>query len=157
MKKMVFAAVAAVAVLAGCATMRNSFIDDVITVFLPDGAIQWSANLGTYAANYARQNSNTDGGAQYDRLYEEYNEAGRESISQAAWSSKEELEQLGKQVFQNPDADVNPVYKRLEERLRTLPPGARLVYGGTAPNEHDVAVVAFLSDDGAFEHYVVED
>jgi hypothetical protein len=150
------------AVLTGCASLANPFdayIDNFTTVLLPDGTIQWPSEvIHNNASSYARQNSNTDGGAQYNRFYADFTKQAQEKILQAAWSSKEELEQLGKKVYPNPDSTaVEQRLVRLEERLRTLPAGTRMVYGGTAPNQHDVTAVAYLSDDGSFEHYIVED
>jgi hypothetical protein len=161
MKKTMFTVLAAgfLAVLTGCATMGNSFIDDYTTAFLPNGTVQWPSKvIDNNSRSYARQNSHADGGAQYDLFYAQYKEQIQEKILQAAWSSKEELEQLGKKVYPNPDSTaVTQRLVRLEERLRTLPAGTRLVYGGTAPNQHDATLVAFLSDDGSFEHYIIED
>jgi hypothetical protein len=159
MKKMILTVFAAVflAVLTGCATMQNSYLDKEITVLLPDGTIQWPSSMDTNARRYARISSNESEGTQYNHFYAEFKEQAQNYILQAARSSREELEQLGKKVTQNLNADVNPMYKRLEQRLRTLPSGTRLVFGGAYPNQHQVAVVAFLSDDGSFEHYVIED
>jgi hypothetical protein len=145
------------AALTGCATIQNGYFDDETTTLLPNGTIQWPSVMDQNAGIYARQNSNEREGAQFNRFYAEFTKQAQQYILQAARSSQEELEQLGKKVTQNLNADVNPMYKRLEQRLRTLPPGTRLVFGGTRPNEHQVAVVAFLSDDGSFEHYAVED
>jgi hypothetical protein len=163
MKKTVLMVLAAglLAVLAGCVSYSSfvdSYMNDFTTALLPDGTVQWAPRVKTNAAAYARQNSNTDGGAQYNRLYEEFVEAVQEKILEAAWSSKEELEQLGKKVYQNPNSTaVAERLEWLEKRLRTLPTGTRLVYGGTAPQQHDVTLVAFLSENGSFEHYIVED
>jgi hypothetical protein len=157
---MMFAVLVA-GVLAGCVSYQeyaHSFVDSFTTVLLPDGTIQWASRVDENAAGYAKKNSNTDSGPQYNRLYAEFQEACRDKILEAAWSSKEELEQLGKQVYQNPDSTaVTQRLDLLEERLRTLPAGTRMVYGGTAPQQHDATLVAYLSDDGALEHYIVED
>jgi hypothetical protein len=161
MKKM-FTVLAAgfLAVLAGCGTLPDSYTDDPSTVFLPDGTVQWASALDTYARGYARKNSNTDGGAQYDRLYAEFTDQSKKKISLTALSSKEELEQLNKRVYPDPGLEGNLTYKqvaqRLEQRLRTLPPGTRLVFGGTSPGQIETAMVAFLLDDGSFEYYFVE-
>jgi hypothetical protein len=134
MKKTILTVLAAgfLVALTGCATMENSYFDGETTTLLPDGTVQWSSSV-------------------------EITEQAKKYILQVAWSSQEELEQLGKKVTQNLNADVNPMYKRLEQRLRTLPSGTRLVFGGSRLDQHQIAVVAFLSDDGSFEHYVVED
>jgi hypothetical protein len=163
MKKMIaaLATVFLLAVLAGCGTLPDSYTDEPTTVFLPDGAVQWASVLDTYAGRYARKNSNADGGARYNQLYAEFTKQAKEKISLTALSSKEELEQLGKKVFPDPEAEGNLVYKqvaqRLEQRLRMLPLGARMVFGATSPNQHEIAMVAFLTDDGSFEYYFVED
>ena len=164
-KKMFFAVLAAgfLAVLTGCLSyndFKDSYLDGFTTTFLPDGTVRWAAAVDKNAAAYAKKNTNTDGGAQYNNAYEEFAGACREKISQAAWSGKEELEQLGKQIYTNREADSSAVEEKLEwleQRLRTLPSGTRLVYSGTAPQVHDILAVAFLSDDGAFDHYLVED
>jgi hypothetical protein len=147
------------AVLTGCATMprQDGYFDSETTTLIPDSAIEWASVMEQNAGIYARQNSNEREGAQFNRFYAEFTKQAQQYILQTARSSQEELEQLGKKVTQNPNADVNPMYKRLEQRLRMLPPGTRLVFGGTRPNQHQGAVVAFLSDDGSFKHYVVED
>jgi hypothetical protein len=161
MKKTMFTVLAAgfLVVLMGCASMTNPIVDGYTTVFLPDGTVQWPSEvIHNNSRNYAQQNSYTDGGVQYDLFYAQYKEQIQEKIFQAAWSSKDELVQLGKKVYPNPDSTaVTQRLVRLEERLRTLPAGTRMVYGGTAPNQHDVTLVAFLSDDGSFEHYIIED
>jgi hypothetical protein len=160
MKKMILTvlAVGFLAVLTGCATIQNSYLDDATTTLLPVGTIQWpSSSIDLSARVYARRNSNASEGAQFNHFYEEFTEQAQNNILLLAWSSQEELEQLGKKVTQNLNADVNPMYKRLEERLRALPSGTRLVFGGTNPTRHHAAAVAFLADDGSFEHYVVED
>jgi hypothetical protein len=163
MKKAVLTVLAAgfLAVLAGCVSYSSfveAYMNDYTTTLLPDGTIQWAPRVKTNAAAYARRNSNTDGGAQYNRLYEEFTEQVREKILEAAWSSKEELEQLGKKVYPNPDlAGVTQRLDWLEKRLRTLPTGTKMVYGGTAPQQHDATLVAWLNNDGSLEHYIVED
>jgi hypothetical protein len=158
MKKMMVTvlAVGFLAVLTGCTTMQNSLFADETTTLLPNGTIQWSSSINTSAASYARSNSHTSEGTQYNRFYTELREQAQNYILLVAWSDKEELEQLGKKVYPNPDADVNPVYKWLEQRLRTLPSGTILVAGGAYPYRHQAVVVAFLSDDGSFNHYIVE-
>jgi hypothetical protein len=163
MKRMiaVLAAGFLLTILAGCITLPDSYTDDPTTVFLPDGTVQWAAALNTYAGRYARKNSNADGGARYNRLYAEFTEQAKKKISLTALSSTEELEQLGKKVFPDPEAEGNLVYKqvaqRLEQRLRTLPPGTRMVFGAASPDQHEIAMVAFLTGDGSFEFYFVED
>jgi hypothetical protein len=161
MKKMfTVLAMVLLVVLAGCNTLPASYTDNPTTVFLPDGTVQWAAALDTYARYYARKNSNTDGGVQYDRLYAKFTEQAKEKISLTALSSKEELEQLGKKVYPDPQLEGNLTYKqvaqRLEQRLRTLPSGTRLVFGGTSPDQVETSMVAFLTDDGSFEYYFVE-
>jgi hypothetical protein len=159
MKKTIVTVLAAVffVVLTGCATLQNGYFDDETTMLLPDGTAQWASRIGGNAGVYARSNSHAREGTQFNRFYAEFTEWARKYILQVARSSKEELEQLGKKVYPNLNADINPMYKRLEQRLRTLPSGTRLVFGGSRPNQHQITAVAFLSDDGSFEHYVVED
>jgi hypothetical protein len=164
-KKMFFVVLAAgfLAVFAGClsySSFKDSYLDGFTTAFLPGGTVQWASAIDKNAAAYAKKNTNTEGGEQYNNAYEECAGACRDKISQAVRSSKEELEQLGKQVYTNREAGSSAVEEKLEwleQRLRTLPSGTRLVYGGTAPQQHDILAVAFLSDDGAFDHYLVED
>jgi hypothetical protein len=148
------------AVLAGCGTLPDSYTDDPTSVFLPDGTVQWASALDTYAGRYARKNSNANEGTQYDRLYAQFTKQAKEKITLYAQSSKEELEQRGKRVYPDPQLEGNLVYKqvaqRLEQRLRMLPPGTRLVFGGTSPDQIETAMVAFLLDDGSFDYYFVE-
>jgi hypothetical protein len=147
MKKMMCAVLAAavLAVLAGCASMVKTYTDERTTVFLPDGTVQWAATVNTLA-NYSIHENDPG-----------YRERLQKHIADMARLTQEELEQQGKKVHENPDAAINPMYQRFEERLRTLPPGTKLVWGGFTPDDvREVVAVAFLNEDGSFGHYVIE-
>jgi hypothetical protein len=48
------------------------------------------------------------------------------------------------------------MYQRFEQRLRELPPGTKLVIFGGKPGNGNIAI-AFLTGDGSYDHYTVED
>jgi hypothetical protein len=149
MKKTMYTVLAAgfLAVLAGCASMNNQYFDERTTAFLPDSTVQWAVSVDQLAAPHEDPNSH------YSKKDPERRGKLQRYIAYIARSPQEELEQQGIKVSVNLNADRNPLYQRLEQCFRALPPGTVLVWGGLNPGD-SVPAAAFLADDGTFMRYV---